>query len=228
VWLAAAASAALVGSVVVLSAGGDDADVAAAPSAADRARPGAPAKASASPIPDAAPRARAAAGVRAPEREGGDGEAVAARDEAPAPEPAQEDRRSSSLVGLEREAARLVEASDFAGEVDARVAALEPIPGEPADAFDRRREAFRERLGSESFLLARRLRDLYAGVVYPLGFPVEMVVAQERGWIEALPPEDREVMLRLALEEREERAPERTEPRFEGFETAGDDAAPDL
>lgn len=219
IWMALVASAGIVAAVVTLSAGGDEADVPPAPQRA--APPSAAAPAGAPPhfVSDVANAA-----IRAEE------EAAAApgRDVSePAPAP-REDRRSASLVGLEREAARLVEASDFAAEVDARVDAVEPLAGESPDGFERRRAELRERLGSESFLLARRLRDLYAGVVYPLGFPVETVVAQERGWIEALPPEDREVMLRVALEDREDRALERAEPRFEGFESPPDDLDPEL
>jgi hypothetical protein len=132
----------------------------------------------------------------------------------PAPEP-PEDRRSPTLVGLEREAAALVEAS---GVVDpsataARVAELEPVQGESPADFERRREALRERLGSEALLLERRLGELYDTTVYPIGFPLEQtVVAQERQWIGTLPAADRETMLRNALEERELK---RAEPQFE-------------
>jgi hypothetical protein len=221
IWMALVASAGIVTAVGTLSPRGDRADV---PPASERAAaPSVPTPARTRPrlvadvVADAAIREERNAAAAAPDRD--------------APEPAlasREDRRSASLVGLEREATRLVEASDLAAEVDARVDALEPLAPESPDAFERRRAELRERLGSEAFLLARRLRDLYAGVVYPLGFPVETVVAQERGWIEALPLEDREVMLRVALEDREDRALEPAEPRFEGFESPPDDLAPEL
>jgi hypothetical protein len=137
------------------------------------------------------------------------------RAEEPAPEPPREDRRSPTLVGLEREAAALVEASGVVdpSAIAARVAELEPGLGESPADLERRREALRERLGSEALLLERRLGALFDTTVYPIGFPLEQtVVAQERQWIGTLPAADRETMLRNALEERELK---RAEPQFE-------------
>jgi len=147
---------------------------------------------------------------------------------APASDPPV-DRRSSELVGLERDAADLASGSGLVDvdALDAQLASAPRRPGEGDAEWERRIEVERERILSEEVLVQRRLVELFEGTVYPLGFPVEQVVAaQERQWIRDLPGEDRAILLRQALED--EREPARAEPRYEGFAPPAEEPAPDL
>jgi hypothetical protein len=132
---------------------------------------------------------------------------------APTPEP---ERRSGELVSLEREAAQLAEAAALL-EPDAleqRLAELPRMAGEAEAARRRRLDEERERLLSREFLLQYRLAQLYRSADYPPGFDLERdVVGPERQRIAELPPQDREIEIRHALESWQ---PGRATPRFEG------------
>jgi hypothetical protein len=128
--------------------------------------------------------------------------------------PARRPERTGELVSLEREAAdralgeRLVDPAS----VESRVDALEPQPGETPEDFAQRVDATREGLLSDELLLQWRLSEIYKGTLYPYGFPLqETVVATERQWIAALPPEDRAALLRIVSESWQ---PTRPRPRF--------------
>jgi hypothetical protein len=136
-----------------------------------------------------------------------------------APDPsAAADRRSAELVGLERDASNLAEATGLVDRdaIEAQLAAIEEIPGETDEDFARRLDAERERIGSDEILVQRRLGELYATTVYPLGFPVERAVAAtERQWIRELPQNERAILLRQALDDPNDFG--RAQPRYEGF-----------
>jgi len=138
--------------------------------------------------------------------------------------------RSGELAGLEREAAGLATARGLLEPeaLDARLAELEPAPGESPRDFERRVEDERERLAAEEVLVQHRLAELYETTIYPPGFQVEEIVAaQERQLVRALPPADRSERLRNALGSWE---PHRAQPRFgePESEKAGPAERPDL
>ena len=210
VWIALAASGALLAGAVAFTLAGEAPGERGAQVALPRRAHGKVAEATrAAAPPDRVVKTIAARVGRAQEG------AAAKPPDLPAAEPIGEDRRSPSLVGLEREAAGLAEAGGLLDpvQVEARLASLSRGAGESAADFARRVEARRDRLGSEALLLERRLAELYETTVYPIGFPVVQVVeAQERHWVASLPDADREEMLRNTLAEREVRP---AEPRFE-------------
>jgi hypothetical protein len=213
VWIALAASAALLAGAVAVTLSGETPGER-SPRAASARR--APEKLKAARTVALPHRAAKMIAARVRPTEGGAGSEPPAL---PAAEPIREDRRNPSLVGLEREAAGLAEAGGLLDPVqlEAHLASLPRGAGESPADFARRMEAQRDRLGSEALLLERRLAELYETTVYPIGFPVEQVVAaQERQWIASLPDADREEMLRNALTEREVRP---AEPRFEAPES---------
>jgi hypothetical protein len=128
------------------------------------------------------------------------------------------------VVSLERDALRALsvlsreDADALADDVEARIAALEPEPSEPARAFEERREDARGRLVSDELLLRARLAELYAQQTYPLDFDFEHTERMERQLIEQLPAVDRaEALRRLA----EAGPPGRPQPRFEGSGVEG-------